>query len=344
MATSKKRISELLDQLDQPAEWHGAGALDLLRTCLGNRSHILVAKAARLCARQLLYDLIPELLQAYQRFVTGDPVKSDKNCLAKTALIKALYELDYLEAAFYRQHLRYRQLEPVWGGKADTALDIRCTCALGLAASAYPRAIFDLIGLLNDAEPSVRLAAVRAIALLEPFSAQIALRCKTLQGDEEVSVSAECFAALLRIEPDDSPAFVAGFLQHADPQLCELAALALGASRLEAAFEYLHRCWLEGEMLGGFRSVLLRALALLRHDQALQFLLSVIENDVMFNASEAVRALAIYRYDDKIRQRVLQSIDNRRHVSTADRLSEVFAQEWNNNDNNHNEAYDESGR
>jgi hypothetical protein len=340
MATAKKnRINDLLEQLDQLSDWQAAATQTLLKSALGERSNIVVARAARLCAQQLLYDLIPELLQAYQRFLGNDPLKYDKNCLAKTALIKALYELDYQEASFYREQLRYRQLEPVWGGKADTAADIRCTSAFGLAASVYPRAIFELIELFHDSEPAVRLAAVRAVALLEPFSAQIALRCKALQGDADSVVTGECLAALLRIEADDSLDFVAGFLQHANPELRELAALALGESRLAAAFECLRRYWLEHDMLGEFRTVLLRALALQRHDDALQFLLSLIENDVMFVASEAVKALAIYRHDDKIRQRVLHSIEQRKAAGVgADAVLEAFAREWNNDDVKHNET------
>ena len=40
-----------------------------------------------------------------------------------------------------------------------------------------------------------------------------------------------------------SPAFVARFLEHEDEAIVEAAALALGESRIPAAFEFLRQAW-----------------------------------------------------------------------------------------------------
>jgi len=81
--------------------------------------------------------------------------------------------------------MRYRQPEPVWGGPVDTALDLRCTCAMGLAGTAYPRAIIELVTLLQDSEHHARSGAARAIACTEPLAAEPVLRLKALGGDPE---------------------------------------------------------------------------------------------------------------------------------------------------------------
>lgn len=323
MAKARKatatQISASLDELN---EWQSSEAVDVLRSALKATQNSLAAKAAKICAQQLLYDLVPDLLDAYQRFLE----REDKNCIAKTALIKALYELDYLEPKFYRDGIRYQQFEPVWGGRIDSAVDIRCSSAFGLAASTDPRAIFELLVLLSDAEAAARSAAVNAIALLNPLSAEIALRTKALQGDENAAVIGDCFAALLRVEPDYSVAFVAGFLDNEDEELREQAALTLGESRLETAFECLRDYYCEAELLGPFREVLLRAIALQgRTDYALNFLLNVIENEDRHSAAETLKALSIHQRDDKIRQRVTASIEK---ANSKKHLQRIFEEEW----------------
>ena len=120
------------------------------------RGHCRVAaKAARVAEDSLLYELIPALLASYARFL-DKPLKHDPSCFAKKALARALVALDCNDAEFFLGGVRYRQLEPVWGGTADTAVDVRATCAMGLVASGYSRALVELTALLNDSEPAAR--------------------------------------------------------------------------------------------------------------------------------------------------------------------------------------------
>src|SRR5215831_3951845 len=144
----------------------------------------VAAKAARLTGDSLLYDLIPALLAAYRRFL-DKPIKSDPNCYAKKAIARALVALDCEDVEFFLAGLTLKQMEPVWGGTADTAADVRGTCALGLVATGYPRALVSFAGLLYDPEPDARIGAIRAAANGTPREAELLLRSKALAGDEQ---------------------------------------------------------------------------------------------------------------------------------------------------------------
>ncbi len=142
-----------------------AEAIGALQQALSKKSNFLVAKAAEFAGERLFYELIPDLTQAYERFLKS-PLENDKTCAAKRAIVRALYELDYDSSSFYRRGIAYVQREPVWGGQVDTAVDLRCTCALGLAASNDPRAVLGIIGLIYDEESQARISAVKAVELL----------------------------------------------------------------------------------------------------------------------------------------------------------------------------------
>ncbi len=131
----------------------------------------------------------------------------------------------------------------MWGGTADTAVDVRASCAMGLVASGYSRALVELTALLNDSDAAGRVGAVRAIACGNPREAELLLRSKALAGDAEPQVLGECFTGLLAVEPEESVGFVAAYLAHADDAVRELAALALGESRLDAALAPLKEAW-----------------------------------------------------------------------------------------------------
>jgi len=135
--------------------------LAVLLKALNDKSYLVVARAATLAGERLLHELIADLMYAYARFLQ-DPVKRDPTCKAKQAIARALVQLECQDLGFYRAGIAYRQLEPVWGGRADTATDLRCSCAMGLAASGHPRAVAELTGLLNDPEAPVRSGATRS--------------------------------------------------------------------------------------------------------------------------------------------------------------------------------------
>ena len=283
----------------------------------------VAAKAARAAEDALLYELIPALESSFARFL-DKPLKNDPSCFAKKALARALVALDASNVEFFTAGLRYRQLEPVWGGTADTAADVRASCAMGLVASGYSRALVELTALLNDAEAAARMGAVRAIACGNPREAELLLRSKALAGDAEPQVLGECFTGLLAVEPDESLKFVAAYLTHADEAVRELAALALGESRLDAALAPLKEAW--GDVLVGdeFRRALLRAAAAHRSEAAFDWMLTIVAESRVPVALDAVEALAPYNRNAKLAQRLEAALRERGERELLDRFAALW--------------------
>jgi len=305
----RSNLDEQLAALDAlPAERNAK--IDALSSSLGRGHYRVAAKAARLAEDALLYELVPSLLAAYARFL-DKPLKSDPSCFAKKALARALVALDCNDAEFFRRGLAYRQLEPVWGGTADTAVDVRTSCGMGLVASGYSRALVELTALLYDADAGGRIGAVRAIACGNPREAELLLRAKALGGDEEAQVLGECFAGLLAVEPEESLQFVAAYLEHDEEAVRELAALALGESRLDGALVHLREAW-GGVLLGDeFRRALLRAAAAHRSEAAFDWLLAIVGEARVPVARDAIEALAPYRHNAKLMQRLRKALAER---------------------------------
>ena len=65
-----------------------------LRAALRDRSNLLVAAAAEIVGEQNHADLIPDLEAAFDRLLV-DPLKNDKLCRGKIAVIKALDKLEH---------------------------------------------------------------------------------------------------------------------------------------------------------------------------------------------------------------------------------------------------------
>lgn len=276
MAHARGRIEERLEALREACECQpGEAALPVLRQALADRHYRIVAKAADVTAERLLYALEGALADAYRCFL-DDPIRRDPQCIAKSAIVRALVALDYQDSELYLEGLAYRQMEPVYGGRQDSAVDLRCSCAMGLVGTAYSRAVVALAELLADPDARARIGAVRGLACLPASQVEAVLRLKALVGDEESEVVGECFAALLQVEPELSVAFVARFLEAANPVVQELAALALGSSQARESFEALRQVW-EMPMLSlEWRQVLLRAVALCRSEAAVEWLLSIV--------------------------------------------------------------------
>lgn len=302
-----------------------------LRQALAHRHYRPVARAAELAGEGLRYALESDLAAALRRFIQRDH-KQDPGCIAKGALARALVALDCTDIALLREGIRFRQLEPVWGGSMDTAADLRASCAMGLAASADPDVLRDLVDLLADPEHVARAGAVRAIGCTAPTAAEAVLRTKMLLGDAESEVIGECFRVLLALAPDAAPAFVARWL-GAGPvagigadaaELAELAALALGESRLDGAVALLRAAW-EAEPLRGPRQhVLLRAAALARSEVAFDWLIGLAEGADPATAQRVVESLSIYRHHAQLAERLRARLE----VRADQGLLAQFAQLW----------------
>jgi hypothetical protein len=282
-----------------------------LRKALKDRSNYVVAKAAAIVATLGLNQLIPDLLAAYLRFFS-DPAKTDPQCWAKDALCKALGDLGHEDSATYLRGLQHVQMEPVWGGHADSAATLRGNCALALVSC---RDLNDLdllthlTDVLADPEKAVRAEAARAIGRLNRQEGAIVLRLRLLVGDSEPEVLGSCFSALLSMDASQGIPFVARFLDRRDHSAAE-AALALGLTHDSQALELL-KDRLPRERNPDMRRTLVTAIALTRLGDALEMLVRLVETSAR-DAGAAVEALAPLRLSEELRARLDKATAARR--------------------------------
>jgi hypothetical protein len=283
----------------------------ILRQVLKSKYSLAVAQAAKIVGESSITGLVADLVEAFARMMVK-PTQVDQNCLAKKEIAQTLYCLEYSDENLFLQGIRHVQMESVWGGQEDTAAHLRGICALGLVRMNYSNVMNELADLLADPKPEARVAAAKAIAYTGNPQGVPLLRLKTRIGDPAPQVIEECFNALLQLAPTDSLTLVAGFLFDPEEQICELAALTLGSSRLEPAFDLLKSCWEQTRKVE-LRRTLLLAIAMLRQDQPIDFLISLVAQGKDIDAKDAISALDIYREDRELWQRIDQAEKKRSH-------------------------------
>jgi len=272
----------------------------LLREVLGGEGSHAVARAATLVGELGLEALLPDLVAAFPRFLE-DPVRTDPGCSAKTAIVEALRRLERDERDLYRRAAAHVQMEPVFGGRVDTAVDLRGAAAMALAESAGGDVLVDLAHLLADPEAPVRVSAARAVSVHGRDGGIPLLHLKALSGDAEPRVVSECLLALLRLDPGGALPFVGSFFDRGDVA-AEAAAIALGESRQADALPLL-RDWLDRASRRGLARVALLAIAALRRDEAVDLLLSLARDEPGPLAREALLALASVGGGDALYER-----------------------------------------
>lgn len=266
-------------------------------------------------------ELVPDLRAAFHRLLE-QPVKHDPGCAAKTAIARALQRGHAWEDALFRIGVRHVQREPVWGGSVDTACELRAVSALALLGLGHPDAASEIAELLADPEPAARAGAAQAIAASEDARFAPLLRHKILAGDPEPAVVAECLAALLRAEGEAALDFCARLLERADAARVELVATSLGESRLAGALAVLRGFW-ERTAAPDLRRTALLAIALLRGEAAHAFLLDVVADAPGHDARDAVAALAVFRDDETLRQRILAAAGRRDDAALRAAIAEL---------------------
>ena len=316
MAKSR-RLEELLATLDQiRPEPDSELGLATLNKVLGSRYGVAVAQAARIVAIAEIYDLIPDLVQAFDRFMV-DAQDRDPGCRAKQAIAEALYRLEYREETLFLRGIHHVQWEPVWGGQVDTAPKLRGTCALGLVRMNYPAVMVELADLLADPEPEARIVAARAMAYSQNDLGAALLRLRIRVGDIP-TVIGECVAALVQLAPDASWPLVKNLLeggrkasdQRDGIETAEVVALVLGESHRPEALPVLQDWW-QRTTHPELRRTALFAIATLRQDDAIQFLLNLLQDGSSRDAEDALQALEIYRSDGFLWPRVEEILDTR---------------------------------
>jgi HEAT repeat protein len=303
--SSEAKLARLRELRGQPSSPQLARAL---RDALRDPSNLVVAEAAEIAGEAHLTDLAPDLVEAFERFL-DNAVKNDKLCRAKIAVVEALNKLEFADESFFVRGSRYIQPEPVWGGERDTAVPVRVACAFGLVRLRHREVLPLLVDMLAESDKAARVGAVQALTYAGTEVASLLLRLKVRLGDADPEVVSECFSGILELVPEQGVGFVAEFLSPGDRAVQEAALLALGSSRQAAAFEVLKA--FAAERSGDLQEVALLSIALLRLPMATDFLLGLVSDPSRTVATAALGALAVQRYDPRVRERTAAAVANR---------------------------------
>ena len=270
-------LEALRDATPETAEPELAKALNL-------RNNFLVAKAAALTLHHRLTGLTPSLAASFPRFLENG-AKSDPQCWAKNALAKTLAAFEYQEPELFLTGMRHIQLEPVWGGSADTSGTLRGTCALALVQCREldsHRLLMHLIPLFADKELPVRVDAVRAVVQVGSDSAALLLRLRAELASEEPELLGSCYSGVLALDGPAAIPWAAKFLSPEDDAAAE-AAMAIAQTHTLEAFQLL--CSTFAKVRDPwFRTAVLSAIALTRQQEATDWLLDLIANEQRHSA------------------------------------------------------------
>jgi hypothetical protein len=297
-----------------------------LRKALKERNNYLVSKAAAVAAHLRETGVVPDLIAAFDRFL-ADAIKTDPQCWAKNAIAKALKDLGHDESGVYLRGIVHVQLEPVWGGRQDSAAVLRGTCALALVGCRMDdiEILAAVSDLLADPEKPARLDAARAIAQLGRIEGVPLLRLKALCGDTDPEVVGECFVALSSLNAAQAIPFIARFLQSPDGDVRLEALGALGQSAEPDALGRLRTFWSETADLE-LRCALLLSLAASPLPEAAEFVLSTLEEASARVGESAIVSLARSRFRTEVSGRAAAAVK----ASGDDHLKRIFENEFGN--------------
>ncbi len=323
-ARSVKKTSPLERKLERLSQIRNAHPdIDVsadLQYLLGNKSSLVVAKAAAVVAERESTACIPQLIESFHRLLAAGN-DGDPRCGAKIEVAKALWLMAADAETVFLKGIRHFQYDGIaWGGAvADTATELRGLCGLGLVRMKYRDVMLELVNLLVDKEAPAQVAAARALGESEREDAIPLLRLRVLAGRAEAEVVEECFRALLALSLDKSFSFVAGHLESKDVGVSEAAALAIGGAKHRDSFAVLRDSLANRNAYDPVRGTLFLAIATLRDDDAIGFLIDALHSE---DAEAAIGALALYKGDEKIATRV------RSAVPKSGPLAAVFRREF----------------
>ena len=316
---AKRAFEEQIAALDALRHSPAPARIDPLRKALANRNNFIAAKAADLIREFNLQELSRDLLGAFDRLFEHAE-KSDPQCWGKNAISRALAAFELQDADVFLRGMRHIQMEPVWGGRSDTAGTLRSTCALALVQCRSLQEkdlLAHLVDLLSDKDKTVRVEVIRAIEQVGSASAVLLLRERAVLANDEPEVLGACYSGMLNIEGVAAIPWVARFLPAGDDSAGE-AALAIAATHSLEGFRALRQS-LDTVTDPWFRKVLLSAIALTRQEEAMEFLLELVRAESL-DAESAIEAVLRAAPSDDVTHRL------KRLTSGNPRLSRVVSE------------------
>ena len=287
------------------------GPLDLLLRALRDRSPYVAAVAAEALVECADEEAAPAMVECFE-YLSEKGAKRDPGCHIRSHLAFALGRLEYTPAAdALRVGIRTVQLEPGFGGPADTADHLRANCALALAQFRAHGAIRDIALLLfGDAQQCLvpgrpvpqhsqqeRKAAAQALARCGSREALVPLATKlTYPEREDPDILQECMQAAVDLEDPRALELLEPYLHHDDEHLAAFAALMVAQTGVPEAADLIRDTLdrLSGDPL---RAAVM-ALTVLRSDAGRAAL-----HELAYHPQQAVRfaliaALSALRDDD----------------------------------------------
>ena len=316
----------LLRQL-RSADGSAADVAALQQMLTAPRVHGIVVKAvAELAEKWSAKTLLSDLAATALDLAAADAQKRDPGCEGKEAILRTLIGWEADVPDLYIQAAQWQQRAPVLGGSVDVAGECRGLAAVGIAITqpgGPEAALARIIELVVDEAPATRVRAAQALGLWRGPEAAPLLRLKALMGDEVGEVMGEVCLGLLRQGGDSGGhvAFVARFLENEDTRIVEAAAMALGESRQAAALSAMSAAW-ERLACDPIRASITMAIALLRTEESLVWLLTCIKEQRESVAVEALETLRIYRGNEKVVARICEAADGKQGVQRV--FQEVF--------------------
>ncbi len=280
-----------------------------LKGRIDDRSNLVVAAAAAIVGENMLVGLAKDLEAAYHRFLVN-PLKEDKLCRAKIAVVHALDKIEHRGPDVFLQAAKYEQFEPVWGTSEDSAPPLRAAAIVALARIEGASCLPLLVDAMVDPSKDVRIASGVALGAVGTEAAGLILRLKVRVGDLDPDVLSECLGALLAVDPDENLPLVADHLAPSNPTACEAAALALGKSRLPGALDPLKDCS-ERCHSPDLKQQVFLAIAILRRPGAAEYLMEIVGSAAEPTAIAALLALRIYKADPRICERIGRLVGER---------------------------------
>ena len=306
----KKSLQRVQDLRSQGPSYETIAALlELIQTQPG----IVVGNAAKVAAQWKEAELAVALQNAFDR-LSEDGLNDDPQCWGKIGIIKALHELAWQDARVYVQGGRTVQLEPVYGGKEDSAAPVRTAsfqALVQLPSVATATVMTMLADLLADPNTKVRAEAARASVYCPAELTYPLLRLKIRTGDTEPRVLGTCFDALLVLEPNNEMVDLILEYTRSDNDVLQAEALAsLASSSIPVAVNAVTEVYptLTDTQL---RRVLLTALGGSAAQEALDFLCATLEMADLQEASWALEALKPKLHDEDLECRVFEQLKAR---------------------------------
>jgi len=289
---------------------------------LSSKNNIIAAKAAKVSADSNIRDLIKNLLSAFDYFM-NNPQKNDKGCIAKEVIIESLDKMEYDQDDIFIRGINHHQFEPAYPKPVDTAGMLRAKSLFALYRLNNKNIFFILSDLLFDSELCVRYAAIKVLSQLCCDESELLLRVKIKAFDDEIKIIADCFSALMNINPMRSLLFIEKYLNSNDPIIAENAAFAIGESQSKEGLNTLIR-FRENAIFSKNQNIVLLPVALTKLDKAFEYLIQVVENESKISAVAALKALKIYGHNEKYRNIIQKIVEKKKD----DEILKIFEKEF----------------